>query len=459
MDVTMPQLGETVTEGTITRWLKQVGEHVDADEPLFEVSTDKVDSEVPAPVAGVITEILVPEGETVEVGHAPGGARRRRRRARGPGSAAARAGGEPEPVPAPASRLGRAGSPRRRRRSRYAPSPSPQPEPAAEPRPQPRARAAPPSRPEPHPRPDAEPAAATAGDDRRSPRRSCAGSSPSAASTRRTIRGPVPAAASPARTCSTPRRATGRRPRPRPPRSRPSRRPRPRHPRARPGADARARTGTRPRAGAGAGAGARSGARAGPAARGGRPVGRTRRDHPVRQHPPSHRRAHGAVEGHERARVHVGRGRLRARSSACAPRTRRSGRRARASRSPTCRSSRARSATRCDDFPRVNASVDDDALVVHHDVNLSIAVDLDFEGLVAPVIRAADGKRLRQIAREVHDLAEPRPRQEAGARRRARRHVHDHQPGPVRHLHDAWRSSTSPRSRSSRPTGSRSGRS
>ena len=68
MDVTMPQLGETVTEGTITRWLKQVGEHVDADEPLFEVSTDKVDSEVPAPSAGVVTEILVPEGETVEVG-------------------------------------------------------------------------------------------------------------------------------------------------------------------------------------------------------------------------------------------------------------------------------------------------------------------------------------------------------------------------------------------------------
>src|SRR4051812_49852905 len=64
----MPQLGETVTEGTITRWLKQVGDHVDADEPLFEVSTDKVDSEVPAPTGGVVTEILVPEGETVEVG-------------------------------------------------------------------------------------------------------------------------------------------------------------------------------------------------------------------------------------------------------------------------------------------------------------------------------------------------------------------------------------------------------
>ena len=64
----MPQLGETVTEGTITRWMKGVGDTVERDEPLFEVSTDKVDSEVPSPAAGVLTEILVPEGETVEVG-------------------------------------------------------------------------------------------------------------------------------------------------------------------------------------------------------------------------------------------------------------------------------------------------------------------------------------------------------------------------------------------------------
>ena len=64
----MPQLGETVTEGTITRWLKQVGDTVAEDEVLFEVSTDKVDSEVPSPAAGVVSEILVPEGETVDVG-------------------------------------------------------------------------------------------------------------------------------------------------------------------------------------------------------------------------------------------------------------------------------------------------------------------------------------------------------------------------------------------------------
>src|SRR5579862_9310138 len=64
----MPQLGETVTEGTITKWMKAVGDAVERDEPLFEVSTDKVDSEVPSPAAGVLSEILVPEGETVEVG-------------------------------------------------------------------------------------------------------------------------------------------------------------------------------------------------------------------------------------------------------------------------------------------------------------------------------------------------------------------------------------------------------
>src|SRR6187431_2072694 len=67
-DITMPQLGETVTEGTITKWFKAVGDEVAEDEPLFEVSTDKVDSEVPSPVSGTLTEILVDEGDTVDVG-------------------------------------------------------------------------------------------------------------------------------------------------------------------------------------------------------------------------------------------------------------------------------------------------------------------------------------------------------------------------------------------------------
>src|SRR5918998_1004410 len=67
-DITMPQLGETVTEGTITKWLKNVGDRIEEDEVIYEVSTDKVDSEVPSPVAGYLAEIKVPEGETVEVG-------------------------------------------------------------------------------------------------------------------------------------------------------------------------------------------------------------------------------------------------------------------------------------------------------------------------------------------------------------------------------------------------------
>src|SRR5262249_56034263 len=67
VDVVMPQMGVSVSEGTITKWLKQPGEHVDQDEPLLEISTDKVDTEVPSPGAGVVQQILVQEGETVEV--------------------------------------------------------------------------------------------------------------------------------------------------------------------------------------------------------------------------------------------------------------------------------------------------------------------------------------------------------------------------------------------------------
>ncbi len=68
VDVVMPQMGVSVSEGTITRWLKREGETVEADEPLLEISTDKVDTEVPSPGSGVLTQILVQEGETVEVG-------------------------------------------------------------------------------------------------------------------------------------------------------------------------------------------------------------------------------------------------------------------------------------------------------------------------------------------------------------------------------------------------------
>ncbi|HET9461383.1 MAG TPA: biotin/lipoyl-containing protein, partial [Gaiellaceae bacterium] len=67
-EVVMPQMGVSVAEGTITKWLRQVGDPIARDEPLLEISTDKVDTEVPSPAEGVVTQILVAEGETVEVG-------------------------------------------------------------------------------------------------------------------------------------------------------------------------------------------------------------------------------------------------------------------------------------------------------------------------------------------------------------------------------------------------------
>src|SRR5437763_16280904 len=67
IDVVMPQMGESIVEGTLTKWLKKPGDKVERDEPLFEISTDKVDTEIPAPVAGTMGEILVAEGTTVGV--------------------------------------------------------------------------------------------------------------------------------------------------------------------------------------------------------------------------------------------------------------------------------------------------------------------------------------------------------------------------------------------------------
>ncbi|MEU1406198.1 2-oxoglutarate dehydrogenase, E2 component, dihydrolipoamide succinyltransferase [Streptomyces sp. NPDC005728] len=95
-DVVLPALGESVTEGTVTRWLKSVGESVEADEPLLEVSTDKVDTEIPAPASGVLLEIVVAEDETAEVGAklAVIGA---------PGAAPAAAPAPAAPAPAPAA--------------------------------------------------------------------------------------------------------------------------------------------------------------------------------------------------------------------------------------------------------------------------------------------------------------------------------------------------------------------
>ena len=113
-DVLMPQMGESIAEGTITKWLKKVGDPVERDEPLYEISTDKVDAEIPSPETGVLTEIVVGEGETVEVktvvarigvegdaaasgGEAPTAAETASEAPQEPAPAA------PEPVPAPAA--------------------------------------------------------------------------------------------------------------------------------------------------------------------------------------------------------------------------------------------------------------------------------------------------------------------------------------------------------------------
>jgi pyruvate dehydrogenase E2 component (dihydrolipoamide acetyltransferase) len=67
VDVIMPQMGESIAEGTVSRWLKKVGDNVKRDEPLFEISTDKVDAEIPSPTAGILVEILIGEGQTVAI--------------------------------------------------------------------------------------------------------------------------------------------------------------------------------------------------------------------------------------------------------------------------------------------------------------------------------------------------------------------------------------------------------
>jgi pyruvate dehydrogenase E2 component (dihydrolipoamide acetyltransferase) len=132
--VTMPALGESVTEGTVTRWLKQQGEKVEVDEPLLEVSTDKVDTEIPSPVAGIVQQILVSEDETVEVGAAlaiVGGsaapAAAPAPQAAAPAPAPQAAAPAPQAAPAPVAQAAPAPAPQ----AAPAPSRAPAPQPAA----------------------------------------------------------------------------------------------------------------------------------------------------------------------------------------------------------------------------------------------------------------------------------------------------------------------------------------
>ena len=406
MDVTMPQLGETVTEGTITRWLKQVGEHVDADEPLFEVSTDKVDSEVPAPSGGVITEILVPEGETVDVGT--------RLAVVSDSEAAAAAPAAPaEPAPAPAAAPAAASAPAEAPApaapapAAAPPPPAPAPAPAPEPAPAPAVAEVPPAEPppaepppveppppnpvpEPEPGPGPEPVETRrAGDapqltspivrrlvaERGLDPSTITGTGPGGRLTRKDVldaSAPSPASAAAPAPAAAP--------------------PAPEAPAAPPASPA-APAAPAPAAPA-------------PAAAATPEAPAAARDEiipfdNIRRRTAEHMVRSKATSAHVYTSVEVDFERIEL---------------VRAAHQAEWKATEGFSLTYlpfiarafCDkvnDFPRVNASVGDDALVVHRDVNLSIAVDLDFDGLVAPVIRDADGKRLRAIAREVHDLA------------------------------------------------------
>ncbi|MCC6435030.1 MAG: 2-oxo acid dehydrogenase subunit E2 [Acidimicrobiales bacterium] len=387
-EIVMPQLGETVTEGTITKWFKQIGDAVAQDEVLFEVSTDKVDSEVPSTAAGVLTEIRVPEGETVDVGTilAVIGVAGDAPAASAP-AAAAPPSAEPAAAPAPAPAAEVAAAPVPVAAAAPAPPPPPAPAPAA----------APPV--------EAAPAPVAAGNgteddgvdggDGRllSPivRRLAAehgldldqvtGSGVGGRITRSDVQRAIEAGAG-AAPAPTPAPAGG----------------------AAPAAPAAAPVAPTPVAPVAPAAPAAAPAPAAPrqapaivASRGDQrvPLNRIRKltgDHMVMSKATS---AHTLTvmevdfEGVDRVRRAI-RDQWKATEGF--------------SLTYLPFISRATSDAIAE-YPLMNASVGEGEMIVHGEVNLGIAVDLAFEGLVAPVVRQADGKRLRAIAREIHDLA------------------------------------------------------
>ena len=395
-DITMPQLGETVTEGTITRWAKQVGDPIAEDEVLFEVSTDKVDSEVPSPVAGVVAEILVAEGETVDVGT----------------RLAVISDGAPATVDHPTQSAASADA----APSGEAPAAStPEPEPALAPEP---VAGMPQSASGAGHEPlvsvggsgsdgvaasggvDGRPGAAQAGETSGSTglvlspvvRRLIAehGLDPASITGTgaggRITRSDVLAVIDSLSASGSP--GAGKLP---------ARTPTPSAPPAAAPAPSVAAVASAPRTPA---------ASVAPAAVGQRdevvPFTNIRRrtaEHMVRS---KHTSAHTmvAVEVDYLAVERVRRAekeRFKAAEGF----------------SLTYLPFVTRAVVDAlEDFPNVNSSVGDDALIVHHDLNIGVAVDLDFEGLLVPVVHSAESKRLRTIAREISELA---------ARARARR--------------------------------------
>ena len=342
-DVTMPQLGETVTEGTITQWFKNVGDAVAMDEILFEVSTDKVDSEVPSPVAGVVTEILASEGDVVEVGQVLC----RVGDADAAPAAVPEAAPAPEPAPVPESEA--------------APSPEPAPATAATPEP------------EPAPAPDPVDAPALAATDGLilSPvvRRLIADNGLDAAQitgtglggriTRNDVEQIIQA------------RAAGSTPAP-----------------AAPTVPAAATT-----------------AAPAPVAEAPTPtVGARDRVVPlnnIRKRTAEHMVMSKSTSPHVLTAMEVDYERVEQ-----VRKMHKGAWKAEEGFSLTYLPFIARAvADALRDFPHLNASFGGDHLVVHDEVNMAIAVDIDFEGLLAPVVKNVDGKRLRQIARDITDVA------------------------------------------------------
>ncbi len=383
-DITLPQLGETVTEGTITRWFKKVGDTVAADEPLFEVSTDKVDTEVPSPVAGTLTEIRVNEGDTVPVGTviAVVGAANA---AVAPAPAAVAPAPTAAPAPAPVAQPAPVGQP--------APAPVVKPVPAPAPVAQPASA------------PAARPAAAVATATRTaiapsvsnkllSPvvRRLVAdhgidvnaliGTGPGGRITREDVldfidrTGSTPVApapvvqAAPAPQVSAAPVAPAPAPQVAPTRVAPA-----------PAPVAASAPPTKFTA---------------PSERETvLPLSK------IRKLTASHMIMSQAVSAHAFSVVEVDYANVDATRSEVKDQFKQS-----EGFTLTYLPFIARAIVDAlAEFPNLNASIEGDSLVVHNYVDLGIAVDLEFNGLLVPVVRSADGKRLRAIAREISDLA------------------------------------------------------
>jgi len=351
-DVTLPQLGETVTEGTITQWFKAVGDEVAEDEPLFEVSTDKVDTEVPSPVSGTLTEIRAEEGDTVEVGTVIAVV--------GDGGAAAPAAEAPAAEPAPA----------------------PEPEPERAPAP----AAAPSAPPAPAPAAAVSETTAKAGDNRLlSPvvRRlvnehgidpdAISGSGPGGRITRDDVLDHIDATGATPQAAAAPAAA----PTPSAPVPVPAAAPTP----------ATAPLAAPPAPAPQVNAGERDSAV---------------RLSKIRQLTGDHMVMSKAVSPHAFSVVEVDFANVDVVRKA-----RKAEWKAQHGFSLTYLPFIARAIIDgLAEFPHLNASVSDSELIVHNFIDLGIAVDLDYEGLLAPVVRDADTKRLGAIASEISDLAD-----------------------------------------------------